>query len=248
MAVTRWKCDVFLALLCGAALASAQPPKPAALTAEQILERSIAATGGREAIEKVTSTQAKGTLEIGTQHMHAAIELYAKAPAQRLIVTMIEGFGEVRQGCDGKTAWTEDPSRGLRELAGAEKDETLRECAFNAELKWRELYPKVVLAGKENVGGRDAYKIVMRPASGKPVTRFFDAETFLLIRQVSSRDTSQGSLVIQADMSDYRDVDGIKMPFLTKQTMPIAEVTIQLLEVKNNVALEDARFAKPATK
>jgi hypothetical protein len=35
------------------------------------------------------------------------------------------------------------------------------------------------------------------------------------------------------------------MPFLTKQTMPIGEITIQLIEVKNNVALDDARFAKP---
>lgn len=248
MAVTHWKCDVVLALLCCAASTFAQPPKPAPLTAEQVLEKSIAATGGRERIEKITSTLAKGTLEIGPQHMHAAIELYAKAPAQRLIVTTIEGFGEVRQGCDGKMAWSQDPGRGLRELEGAERDAILRECAFNAELKWRELYPKVALGGKEKVGEREAYKIVMTPASGKPVTRFFDAETFLLLRQVSRRDTAQGPLEIQADMSDYRDVDGIKLPFLTKQTMPIGEVTIQLIEVKNNVALEDARFAKPAAK
>lgn len=229
-------------------VAGTQEARKPELTAEQVLEKSIAATGGHQAIAKVTSSMVKGALEIGPQHTHAAIELYAKAPAQRLIVTTLEGFGEVRQGCDGKIAWTQDPSRGLRELEGAERDEMLRECAFNSELRWRELYPKVELAGKEKVGEREAYKIVMTPASGKPVTRYFDAENFLLIRQVSTRDTAQGSLEIQADMSDYRDVDGIKMPFLTKQSMSLAEVTIRLVEVKNNVPLDDARFAKPAAK
>lgn len=236
--------------LLGAALSLswAQETRQPSLTAEQILEKSIEATGGRRAIEKVTSTLAKGLIEIGPQGMRAVFELYAKAPDKRLVVTKIEGFGEVRQGCDGKLAWSEDPNRGLRVLEGPERDATLRECIFNAEIKWRELYTKVELAGIEKAGDREAYRILMTPSSGQPVTSFFDAENFLLIRQVSTRDTPSGLMEIRADLSDYREVDGIKVPFLIKQTMPVAEVQIKIAEVNNNVAIDEARFAKPEAK
>ena len=248
MAVTRWKRDVFPVLLCGAALAVAQPPKPAALTAEQILERSIEATGGRKAIEKVAGTVAKGEIEILPDHAHALIEYYAKAPAKRLIVTTFEGLGEIRQGCDGASAWTQDPDRGVRDLAGAEKDAALRECVFHAAIKWREFYPKVELAGKEKVGEREAHKIVMHPASGKPEIRYIDAENFLILRQVSNRETAKGGVEIRADMSDYRDVEGVKVPFQIRQTMPGYELLIKLYVVENNAVIDDARFLKPAAK
>ena len=227
-------------------LPAAAPGAP--LTAEQILEKSIAATGGRKAIESVTSTVAKGELEILSQHAHAMIEFYAKAPAKRLIVTTFEGFGEVRQGCDGASAWVRDADGGLRDLTGAEKDAALRECAFHAEIQWRDLYPKVELAGKDKVGERTAYKVVMTPASGKPVTRFIDAENFLLIRQVSTRETSQGAVTIQADFSGYRDVAGVKVPFQIHQKMPGYELLINMLAVENNASIDDARFARPTAK
>jgi hypothetical protein len=231
-----------LALLLPAA-AGAAP-----LTAEQILERSIAATGGRKAIEAVTSTVAKGEIEILPQHAHALIEYYAKAPAKRLIVTQFEGVGEVLQGCDGAAAWTQDPGRGLRILAGAEKDDALRECVFHAEIQWRDFYPKVELTGKEKVGEREAYKIVMTPARGKPVTRYIDAENFLIIRQISTRESSEGAVTIDAELSDYRDVGGVKVPFLIRQKMQGYELLIKMIVIENNAPIDDARFARPAAK
>jgi hypothetical protein len=238
----------FAALLAAASLLWAQEAKEPGLTAEQVLERSILATGGRAVMEKLTSTVAKGQMEVRPLDLKAAIEFYAQAPAKRLIVTKVEKAGELRQGCDGKAAWTHDPERGLRELEGAELAAELRTCAFNAELRWRELYPKVELAGKEKVGEREAHKVLMTPAAGKPITRYFDAATFLLIREVSTREVSDVPVEMRVDYSDYRDVDGVKMPFLITQRMPGAVVLVQFTEVKNNVALDDARFAKPAAK
>lgn len=222
--------------------------RAAPLTAEQILEKSIAATGGRKVLESITSTVAKGELEMLTQHAHAAIEYYAKAPAQRLIVTRLEGFGVIRQGCNGASVWIQNADLSVRDLTGEENDAAVRECAFHAEIQWRDLYPKVALAGKEKVGDRPAYKVVMTPASGKPVIRFIDAETFLLLRQVSTRESAQGEVTIHADFSDYRDVGGVKVPFLIHQKMPGYELLIKMASVENNVPIDDARFARPAEK
>lgn len=223
----------------------AQEAKKADLTAEQIIEKSIEASGGRRNLEKLTSTVAKGVMEIGEQHVHSTLEVYTKAPNKRLIVTSIEGFGEVRQGYDGKVAWSEDPSRGLRILEGAELADAQRDATFNAELKWRELYPKVELRGQEKLGEQSAYVVRLTPSSGKAITRYYDAENFLVLRQIMTRETAQGPMEIQVDLSDYRDIGGgVKGPFKIKQTMAVVgEILITMTEAKNNVEIDDARFS-----
>ncbi len=225
--------------------AGTQEAKKAELTAEQIIEKSIEASGGRQNLEKLTSTFAKGIMEIGEQHVHAIIEVYTKAPNKRLVISNIEDFGEVQQGYDGQSAWTEVPSQGLRILAGAELADAQRDATFNAELKWRELYPKVELRGKEKVGEQPAYVVRLFPSSGQPITRYYDAQNFLMLRQIMTRETQQGSMEIQVELSDYRDIGGgVKGPFKIKQTMPaLGEILITMTEVKNNVPIDDAKFS-----
>jgi len=218
------------------------------LTAEQVLEKSVEAAGGRKAIEKITSTVGKGTLEVPSQGVTGALEYYAKAPNKRLIVVKVEGWGELRRSCDGQTAWEDHPNTGFRVMEGEEREDALRECLFNEELKWRELYPKVELAGKEKVGEREAYKVVMTPASGKPVTRYYDAENFLLVGQATKRATPEGIVEERVEFFDYRELDGVKAPFGVKELAPGQEVIIKLAELKNSVEIEDARFARPAGK
>jgi hypothetical protein len=53
---------------------------------------------------------------------------------------------------------------------------------------------------------------------------------------------------VQADFSDYRDVDGVKTPFRITQTLPAGELVLKISEVKNNLEIDDAKFRKPADK
>ncbi len=253
---------IIAGLMCALAAAAQNKSKPP-LTAEQIMEKSIEASGGRKAMEQLTSTMAKGTLEIvapADSHdhaaelvphpeppkMHSTMEFYAKAPNKRLIVTNIDGFGEIRQGFDGAVAWNQTP-QGITEITGEALESIRREAVFNGALKWREMYPNVELKGKEKVGGRDAYVILLTPAPGKPVTHYVDAETFLMVGQSGTVDTPQGPLDIRTEMSDYRDIgNGVKAPFQLRQTMAVGQVVITMTEMKGNVAIEDAKFAKPA--
>jgi len=58
--------------------------------------------------------------------------------------------------------------------------------------------------------------------------------------------TAVGPVPTQTDFDDYRDVAGIKMPFRTVITWTDGRSTIQLNEVKPNLSIDAARFAKPA--
>ncbi len=239
---------LLLSFVVFAAVALAQQPAQPALTAEQVIEKSIAATGGRQAMEKISSSFAKGLMEFPASDAHGVIERYAKAPDKQLTVTNLEGVGESRQGFDGRVAWSQDPTGQVTELTGTALEDFKRGARFNAVLNWRDLYPKVELAGKQPVGGSEAYVIKLTAASGKVTTRYYDTQTFLLLRETAIYDTPQGDMVIVATFSDYRDIDGIQTPFRIRQVMPVGEIIFTTTELKNNVPVDDAKFAKPVSK
>ncbi|HLW75985.1 MAG TPA: hypothetical protein VKS01_03350, partial [Bryobacteraceae bacterium] len=67
----------------------------------------------------------------------------------------------------------------------------------------------------------------------------------LLVRVLRFTDTPVGRNPVQIDYADYREVDGVKIPFRWTLARTGGRFTIQLSEVKANVPVEDSRFAKP---
>jgi hypothetical protein len=88
--------------------------------------------------------------------------------------------------------------------------------------------------------------ILATPPDGSPIKLYYDTQTGLQARMDLEVDTPQGRVPIETTVEDYRDVDGVKLPFLTRQDSPMAKAVIKLTEVKSNVAIDDARFKKPA--
>ena len=242
----RWMIAILAPITC----LWAQEAAPAAaeklnITAEQVLEKSLEAIGGAKAFEGLKSTYMKGTLELPAMGVTADVEIWAKAPNKMLSLTTVEGFGEVKQGFDGESAWAENPMSGLVVLDGEGAAVARRQATFNSELKWRELYPKVALKGKQKVGERDSYVVEMTPDDGQPVLQYFDVETFHLVRADVHQNTMQGLSLVTTTFADYKDFEGRKMPTTMKQNIPEGEVIIKIGEVKSNVEIDDAKFAKP---
>jgi outer membrane lipoprotein-sorting protein len=216
------------------------------MTAEQVIEKGIAASGGREAIGKITSRTAKGNVDVTFAGITAPMEIFAKAPNKMVSITTVEGYGIIKNGFDGTVGWSDTPEAGIQEFKGERNEEAKRNATFNGMLNWKELYEKAELKGKEKVGERDAYVLVLTPNVGKPVTQYYDASTFELIRQVQTSITDQGETEIRSEFSDYKDIDGVKAPMTIKQTIPMGDLIIKMTEVKHNVEIEDAKFTKPA--
>jgi hypothetical protein len=75
---------------------------------------------------------------------------------------------------------------------------------------------------------------------------YFDSQSGLLVRQVRYVDTAVGVIPTRIDYSDYRDVAGVKVPFLRVLTWTDGRSTIQLSEVQSNARIDAAKFATPA--
>jgi photosynthetic reaction center cytochrome c subunit len=78
-----------------------------------------------------------------------------------------------------------------------------------------------------------------------PVRLYFDQSSGLLVRLVRYAETPVGRIPTQIDYADYRDADGVKIPFRWTLSRLNGRFTIQIADVKSNVPLDDAKFAKP---
>ncbi len=76
-------------------------------------------------------------------------------------------------------------------------------------------------------------------------TLYFDQESGLLLRVVRYGKSPIGRVPTQVDYADYRDVNGIKMPFRMVFAWMDGRDAIQLSEVQTNVPVDAAKFERP---
>jgi len=223
------------------------PPAAAATpTIDQILSKYLEAEGGRAAWQKLTSRETTGTIDVPSMNLSGTVEIHEKAPDRLLGIVTING-ASFRQAYDGTTAWTDDPQDGLRVLAGPELAESRRDADFFHPLNLRKLYAKLTVSGKEKIGERDAWVVEgALPEGGEPDRLYFDAQTGLTLRTISQHHGPDGVTEYQEDFEDYREVDGIKMPFTIHQKNGGTSMTVTITEVHHNVEVDDSLFAKPA--
>jgi hypothetical protein len=75
---------------------------------------------------------------------------------------------------------------------------------------------------------------------------YFDPETYLALRTVTTINSPQlgGDVEQSTELSDYRTVDAVKLPFRVVTTNPAQTVAITLTKIEHNVPLDDALFVK----
>jgi hypothetical protein len=102
------------------------------------------------------------------------------------------------------------------------------------------------VAPPEKVGDKNVYVLNGSAQGHVPVRIYLDQQTGFLLRLMHFTETPFGRLPTQLDYDDYRDVDGVKAPFRISAIRPNTRYTIQLNQVQQNVAVDDALFTKPA--
>ncbi|MEK6301925.1 MAG: hypothetical protein AABO41_14530 [Acidobacteriota bacterium] len=211
-------------------------------TVEQVLSKYVQATGGGAAHQKLTTRVAKGEWENVTRGVKIPIEIYSKAPNKRVeILDAPENQGFTGRGYDGAAGWSMNMTEtGLRQLEGPELAMMQRESDFYRAIKLELLYQRLSVSGKDRIAGREVYVVEGLPESGNPEKLYFDVETGLLSR----RDVVYGKTPVQHYYEDYREVDGIKLPFVLRSEGPVRVIT-RLTEIKHNVSIDDSKFKSP---
>lgn len=134
-------------------------------------------------------------------------------------------------------------------MSSVEVSRIKRQADFYKDLKLKEQYSKMSAIGKEKIGEREAFVIEALSLNNKTEKLFFDTQSGLLLRRTVLTETRLGSDPEQTDYEDYREVDGIRMPFTVRVSYLDDNhfgTTRKITEVKQNFPIDDARFNMPA--
>lgn len=223
-------------------MANDEKSAPANPVADSLLDKYLAAVGGAEALRKITSRVAKGTVTaFGDQHM--PVDIYSKAPDKRVSVMKMKD-GESVTAYNGKVGWLAVPGRvhfmNEQESFGARMDS---DFAFAADVK--SLYSKWTTLPGEKIDGHDTWLVMGRNEGEPPLKLYLDKQSNLLVRMIRYIDSPLGYNPTQIDYADYRAIDGIETPYRWTVARPGNRFTIQVEQLQQNVPLDDAKFVAP---
>ena len=210
--------------------------------ADQLFEKYLKAIGGEAAIDKVTSRVMKGTITFGDRNV--PVEIYLKSPDKRTSITHTPD-GESVTAFDGHQGWLGVTRHPVREMHGPDIDAAAMDADLQFPAHLKEMFSKVEVGAAETIGDHEAYLVIGQREGKTPLRLYFDEESGLLVRLVRFGETPLGRLPTQIDYADYRETGGVRIPFRWTVARPGGRFTIQVSDVKQNVPVDDAKFAKP---
>ena len=234
---------------------SAVPDAPAAVSdgqaagatpdVDQVLAKYIQAVGGQSAIQKLTTLVMKGSVELPATGEIGTMQVFKKAPDKGLAIMSVPSSGPAPRGFNGRAGWYVDPDEGLKDVAGNDLEAMKREFDFYRDIRLKALYPRMNFKGKEKVAGLEAFVIEATAVDGAVEKMYFDTQSGLLVRNDTPYVTDDGKSAVQTVFEDYREVDGVKLPFVWRQTSPDFDYVIKFDEIRHDVSIDDSKFEKP---
>lgn len=225
--------------------AAAASPKEALPTAEAILAKYQEALGGSAVIDKLKTRVMKGTW-LTSNGLTWGYEVYQSGPDKIYSVLVTPKQGTFEQAFDGSAGW-EKSQRGVRAVEETELYYLRRYPDLYKDIKLKEQFTRLGGVRKDKLGDREVYVLRGMTTDNRNERLCFDVQTGLLLRRVSSYVTPVGVIPEQVDFEDYRDVDGMKLPF----TIRIISIdnfyssTRTFTEIKLNVPVDETKFRKP---
>ena len=224
-----------------------------AQTADELIEKSIQAQGGREKIEAVKSARMTGKMTMG-QGMEAPIVIETIDPNKFRLEMTFQGMTMI-QAYDGKTGWQVQPFMGKTEPEAMNEQEqkAMEKQLENMDLltKYKEKGHTVELVGKEELEGSPVYKLKLTKKSGEVSNLYLDAETYLLVKQTGKTQMQGQEIDTETILSDYKEVGGVLYPYSIQNkvpSMPGGVMTMTFEKIEPNPDIPASRFEMPPKK
>jgi len=211
---------------------------PVGLTGDDVLKKYIDALGGEANLRKVQDRQTEMTGKI--QNFEMKMTISQKTP--NLLKQTIDMMGT-------QTNIIYDGEKAIM-INGDNKQELPAsdfkiDATMNLLLDPAKYGIKYTLTGTETVEGKKAYKVNMFINDSTTWIQYYDIESGLKIKDIKPKVTKQGTFNQETVYDDYREVEGVKYPFLLKQSAGAQKIEMQVSSVKVNTGLTDDFFKIP---
>ena len=212
-------------------------------TTDEIIDKYLRAVGDAAAIASLKTRVLRGS-ETTTNRMtppqKVSIEIVQAAP-DKLLIARSSASGMTTEGFDGVKGWSKDKG-GVNEIRDSELDRIKREADFFRYLKIRDSYPQMRILAKEKIEAREVYVVGATSREGDRDKLYFDVSSGFLVRKSSAFRTAFGTIPEVTDFSDYRDVSGVKLPFMITWSRPPFGYVREFSEIKLNSLIDPLRI------
>jgi outer membrane lipoprotein-sorting protein len=234
----------FVAILLLPVLASAQ-------TADEIVNKVLAARGGVARIKAVHSQRISGTINFGPG-ADGPFLVELERPGKMHIEVTVQGQTLVRS-YDGKsTGWILNPfteNKTVQPMSAEDISNISDESDFDGPLvDYKQKGNLIALVGKEDVDGKPAYRLKLTNKKGDMRNYFFDADTFRLIKWEGTRKVGDRDVPWESVFHDYREVDGLQFAFEIDSDAPGTGQAQKIIadKIEVNPEIDESHFGKPA--
>ena len=232
-----------LALLLMALPVSAQ-------SVDDVINNYITARGGLEKIKSVKTERVAGTISFGPD-ADGPFVVQRKRPLKMHMEITLNGQTLIRV-FDGKAAgWIYNPftpNASVKPMSDAELNNIFEEADFDGPfVDYKEKGNKIEYAGKDEIQGNPAYKLKLTSKDGDVSYFYFDVSTALLLKWEGNRKINEKDVPWESFFHDFREVNGLKYPFLVESDAPGTDQTqrITASKIEVNLPLDDSLFEKP---
>ena len=224
-----------------------------AQTADELVEKSLQAAGGREKMEAVKSARMTGKLSMG-QGMEAPMVVETVEPNKIRMEMTFQGMTMI-QAYDGKSGWQVQPFMGKTEPEPMNEQEqkAMEDQLDNMDLltKYKEKGHALELVGKEELEGSPVYKLKLTKKSGEVLNLYLDAETYLQVKQTGKTKMQGQDVETETSLSDYKEVGGVLYPHSIQTrvpSMPGGVMAMTFEKIEPNPDIPASRFDMPPKK
>lgn len=249
--ITRWITAGCLCVLAGAMGCSTDMN----LTAEQIVAKHVEARGGAQAWRKIQTMVWTGHVDSPnspTQGMPFSLKLQRPDKTRFEIAAMNQVVVHV---FDGKEGWKMRPSNGgeldVRDYTAQENKFARDEQVIDGLLIDHDRKGIVIdLEGRDQVGGRDAWRLSLRLPSGSVQHVWIDTRSYLDVKYTrEGRGIGGQPTMTEIVYRDFREVDGVRLPFIIESGPPGGDRRDRLVidTIALNAPLDALAFARPVS-
>lgn len=222
------------------------------ISVDELLTKIIAAYGGEENLRKHKSSVMMVDIDFENQGVQGKGSISARAPnlaASDMTFTALgRKIGSIVSYFDG-SAGGEVMSFAPEETYSGKRLEDIKAGSdFYDVLSWKANYKTLTVKRMGKVAGEDVYILEKRSEKGTPVLDYISTKSFLLLRRdsVVASETSGLELPQTQSFSDYRNVEGVMVPFKSvSSNIANGDIVMRITDVKFDVDIPDAVFKKP---
>lgn len=221
-----------------------------AQTADEIVTKYLAARGGRDKIKAVRSERVTGTISFGPG-LDGPFTVERERPLKMHMEVTLNGATVIRV-FDGKSSgWVYNPfveKPSVQPMGESELRNIVDEADFEGPfVDYKQKGNQLEFAGQADVEGKPAFKLKLINKNGDVSYFFFDAETYLLQQWQGTRKVADTDQPSESFFRDFREVGGLKYPFLIESRAPGTDQSQKIVadKIEVNIPLDEAHFAKP---